>query len=401
MSAAQYPGFFMKDQKRKEIIPFLASNSLIIVPVSVNGSTPLNFLIDTGVKSNILFGKAIGDELGLQYSRKIKLMGADGISDLTASISSMNSLDLGKVAGIFQNILVLDDDFLELEALIGVPVYGIIGHDFFKNNPIKINYDTGLIYFYKTNAHKRKPLFYREWDLVVEEQKPYITTKILQKDGSELIAKLLIDTGANHGIMLNRETTDRIVLPTDTFETELGQSLGGVLYGKIGRVKSLSISTLRFKDVLTSYPDETPYSYILKESGRQGSLGSEVLGRTRIILDYPRNRLLIRKGQDFYAPFEFDMSGIILKKTIEDQPRYYVAGVRDDSPAVLAGIWEADEIISVNQIPVLLWQMPKLIKLLKSKENSVVILAIRRHQDGIIGQNYQDLKFRIVLRKQI
>jgi predicted aspartyl protease len=401
MSLGQVPGFFMKKEKRKQVIPFLASNSLIIVPVSINGNPPLNFLIDTGVRSNLMFSKAIGDELGLQYTRKIKLMGVDGISVLQATVSPANTLDLGDVEGVFQNILVLDEDFLEMESLIGVPVYGIIGYEFFKRNPVKIDYDAGLMYFYRADVGKRKPLFYHQIDLSIEEEKPFIKAKILQKDGSELLAKLLIDTGANHAILLNKETSDLIKLPPETFETELGQSLGGALYGQIGRVNSLTLSALRFKEVLTSYPDENLFSHILKESGRQGSLGAEVLGRTRLIVDYPRNRLLMRKGEDFYLPFEFDMSGIILKKTLQDEPVYYVSGLRKDSPAALVGILENDEIRTVNKIPAFLWQMPALNKLFRSKEGNVIDLEIRRYPEGNFGAEYQDLKFRIVLQKQI
>jgi predicted aspartyl protease len=401
MSLGQVPGFFMKKEKRKQVIPFLSSNSLIIVPVSINGNSPLNFLIDTGVKSNLLFSKAIGAELGLQYTRKIKLMGVDGISVVQASVSPANTLDLGEVEGVFQNILVLDEDFLEMESLIGVPVYGIIGYEFFKRNSVKIDYDAGLMYFYRANVGKRKPLFYHQLDLSIEEEKPYIKAKILQKDGSELLAKLLIDTGANHAILLNKETSDLITLPSETYVTELGQSLGGTLYGQIGRVNSLTLSGLRFKEVLTSYPDENLFSHILKESGRQGSLGAEVLGKTRLIVDYPRNRLLIQKGEGFYLPIEFDMSGIILKKTLDDENVYYVSGLRKDSPAALAGILENDEIITVNKIPAFLWKMPQLIKLFRTKEGKVIDLEIRRYPEGNFGAEYQDLKFRIVLKKQI
>jgi len=401
MSSGQVPGFFMKKEKKKEVIPFLSSNSLIIVPVSVNGNLPLNFLIDTGVKSNLLFSKAVGDELGLQYTRKINLMGVDGNSLMPATISPTNSLDLGEVKGELQNLLVLDEDFLELESLIGVPVYGIIGYEFFKRNSVKINYDAGLMYFYRANVGKRKPLFYHQLDLSIEENKPFIKAKILQKDGSQLFAKLLVDTGANHAILLNKETSDLIKIPSQTYLTNLGQSLGGSIHGQIGRVNSLTLSGLIFKEVLTSYPEENQFTHILKESGRQGSLGAEVLGRTRLIVDYPRNRLLIRKGENFNLPFEFDMSGIILKKTLEDEPLFYVSDLRKDSPAALAGILEQDEIRTVNKIPAFLWQMPQLIKLFRSKEGNVIDLEIRRYPEGNFGAEYQDLKFRIVLKKQI
>src|SRR5690554_269108 len=85
---AQVPGFFMKDDSRRVVMPFTQVNHLIIMPVSINGGPELNFLFDTGVKSNILFSKTIGDSLGLSYSRKLNLVGADGQIVLTASVST-------------------------------------------------------------------------------------------------------------------------------------------------------------------------------------------------------------------------------------------------------------------------------------------------------------------------
>ncbi len=397
---AQVPGFFMKEEKRKVIIPFYSSNSLIIVPVSINGNTPLNFLVDTGVRANILFSKKLGDALGLSYTRKINLMGADGTTTLPAFISPLNTIDLGPLEGVFQNLLVLEEDFLELEAVIGIPIYGIIGHEFFKNNPIKINYDDGLIDFYKRDAVRWRPLFYRKLEMSVEEEKPYIYAKIQQKNGSVIGPKLLIDTGANHGVLLNRETSKEIILPPLTIETELGQSLGGVLYGFIGRLSSLRFAGLKMTEVLTSYPEENAYSYIFKKSGRQGSLGSEVLGRTRLIFDYPRNRLLVKKGEDFYLPFQFDMSGIVVKKIPNDENRMYVSIVRKNSPAEGAGVLPFDEILSINKIPTFIWEMPEVVKLLRSEEGKEIEMKIRRYE-GMDLTKYEDLQFKFVLKKQI
>ncbi len=397
---AQVPGFFMKEEKRKVIIPFYSSNSLIIVPISINGNTPLNFLVDTGVRANILFSKKLGDALGLSYTRKINLMGADGTTTLPAFISPLNTIDLGPLEGVFQNLLVLEEDFLELEAVIGIPIYGIIGHEFFKNNPIKINYDDGLIDFYKRDAVRWRPLFYRKLEMSVEEEKPYIYAKIQQKNGSVIGPKLLIDTGANHGVLLNRETSKEIILPPLTIETELGQSLGGVLYGFIGRLSSLRFAGLKMTEVLTSYPEENAYSYIFKKSGRQGSLGSEVLGRTRLIFDYPRNRLLVKKGEDFYLPFQFDMSGIVVKKIPNDENRMYVSIVRKNSPAEGAGVLPFDEILSINKIPTFIWEMPEVVKLLRSEEGKEIEMKIRRYE-GMDLTKYEDLQFKFVLKKQI
>jgi predicted aspartyl protease len=397
---AQIPGFFMKEESRKVDIPFYASNNLIIVPVSINGSYPINFLIDTGVRANILFSKDLGDAMELSYSRKLNLVGADGAASLVAFVSPTNHLDLGQVEGIFQNLLVLEEDFLELEAVIGIPVYGIIGYEFFKYNPVKIDYDKGMISFYTRDAMKWRPPFYKKIPMTIENHKPYIEAKVRQRSGPVLYPKLLVDTGANHGLLLNKETSDQIVLPELFIETELGQSLGGELFGFVGRVNDLNISGFHLNDVLTSYPEETPFSYVIKESGRQGSIGAEILGRMKLIFDYPRERLLIHRGEKYYAPFEYDMSGLVVKKVTNDEYRIYVSEVRENSPAKKAGILPFDEILSINKIPIVIWELSEIIKLLRSEEGKEIELEIRRYE-GMDINKFEDMRFRIVLKKQI
>lgn len=400
LAQAQVPGFFMKEEARKVRIPFYSSNSLIILPVSINGKGSINFLVDTGVRSNILFSKTLGDALGLEYTRRLSIAGADGSTVIMAQVSPINTLDLGPIEGRLQSMLVLEEDFLELESVIGVPVYGIIGYEFFKFNPVKINYDEGFIEFYKENSIKWNPPFYRKFDLTIEESKAYITAKINQKNGPKLEAKLLIDTGANHGLLLNQETSDAIKMPPVFIESQLGQSLGGVLYGFIGRVNSLKLKNLSMREVLTSYPDRNTFSEIIVATGRQGSLGAEVLGRTRLILDYPKKRALIRKGENFYAPFEFDMSGLVLRKIPNDENRIYISEVRAGSPAYKTGILPFDEILTLNKIPIFLYELSEVFKLLRSEEGKEIQLEMRRYQGDDLT-NYNDYKVSIFLKKQI
>lgn len=398
--SAQVPGFFIKGKERKATIPFISSNSLVIVPVSINGNIPINFLVDTGVRANILFSKNLGDAMSLEYSRKINLVGADGSTALGAFISPVNHIDLGPVEGRLQSLLVLEEDFLEIEAVIGTPVYGILGYEFFKYNPIRINYDDSKIDFFRTDAMRWRPPFYHKLELSIENNKPYIEAKVKQKNAGVLNPKLLIDTGANHGLLLNLETSEEIQLPEETIESELGQSLGGVLYGSIGRVDRLIVGGLKLDDVLTSYPEENDYSFVIKESGRQGSLGAEVLGRMRLIIDYPRGRMFTRKGRDFYAPFEFDMSGIFLKKINTDDNRFYVGQVREGSPAEELGIKQNDEIMAINKIPTFIWELPELIKLFRSEEGKEIELALRRYRNNDLN-DYEDYVVKLKLRKQI
>lgn len=398
--SAQVPGFYVKEEARKTELPFLASNNLIIVPVSINDGPPINFLIDTGVKTNILFSKSLGDQLELNYTRKLNLMGADGKTVLTANVSPTNHLDLGPIEGISQTVLVLDSDFFELEAVIGIPVFGVLGYEFFKYNPVKIDYDKNIITFYETNAMRWRPFGYRKIDLNIENGKPYINGKIKQMVGEDLDAKLLIDLGANHGLLLNRETSDAITIPPKHIESDLGRSLGGDLFGLIGRTRVTNLGGLRFKEVITSYPEETDFSYVIKESGRQGSLGSELLGKTKLILDYRRERMLFRKGNKFNIPFEYDMSGIMPRMMPTEDVRYVANSVRVDSPAYNAGVRVGDEIISINGIPADFWDLSDMVKLFRSEPGREVRMSLRRYRSND-PNDFEPINVSFQLERQI
>lgn len=382
LSKGQVPGFYMKEDKRKIKLPFVDANSLIIMPVSINGGPEINFLFDTGVRSNIFFSKSIADELGMEYTRQLNLVGADGRTVLSASVSPNNNFDMGPVEGIFQAILVLDEDFLELEKVIGVPVYGVIGHEFFKNNPVKIDYDNMVVSFYRRSALRWRPFGYRKIDLEIIGNKPYIESEIRQMQGPHIDSKLLIDTGANHGLLLNMETSDDIILPPVTLESDLGRSLGGDLFGFVGRVRRVNIEGLKFRNVITSYPEKTEFSDVIIETGRQGSLGSDLLNRIKIILDYPRERMLFKKGAKFSNEFKYDMSGLMVRMYSADEKRFYVSQVRKDSPAEKQGVQVYDEIISINKVPVVFWDLTAITELFRSEQGKVITLEVLRRING-------------------
>lgn len=70
--------------------------------------------------------------------------------------------------------------------------------------------------------------WFREIPIELIGNKPYILTSIKQTNGPDLQAKLLIDTGANHGLLLNQETSEDIVLPEPNLKSSLGRSLGEI-----------------------------------------------------------------------------------------------------------------------------------------------------------------------------
>ena len=94
------------------------------------------------------------------------------------------------------------------------------------------------------------------------------------------------------------------------------------------------------------------------------------------------------------------MSGMVVKKVPNDENRYYVGSVRAGSPAYKSGILPFDEILSINKIPMFMWEMAEIFKLLRSEEGREIKLELRRYLNNDLS-NFSDFKLNFYLKKQL
>jgi hypothetical protein len=66
---------FVNSTQKSVSLPFKFINNLIILPVVINDSDTLQFILDTGVSTSIMTELSIGDSLLLNYARQVKLKG--------------------------------------------------------------------------------------------------------------------------------------------------------------------------------------------------------------------------------------------------------------------------------------------------------------------------------------
>ena len=130
---AQNLGFSLKKDQKKVQIPFELYNNLIVIPVVLNGTLPLRFVLDTGVRTTILTEKAYSDILNLVYTKKISIAGAGGMRIVEAFVTGNVSLDIPPgVIGRGHVMLVLAEDYLQLRNYLGTNVHGIVGYELFR-----------------------------------------------------------------------------------------------------------------------------------------------------------------------------------------------------------------------------------------------------------------------------
>src|SRR5690554_2947109 len=190
----------MEGSKQKFSLPFQEVGNLVVVPVSINGSVPLNFIIDTGSPHTIITNIEAVNYFQLKKGKSVFISGlGQSTRRLEAYLSHGNSLTVGEAVSQTADIVLLFEEDFNLSSRFGIPVYGIIGYDLLKDFVVEINYYAKRVsfythdYFYRKKKNKLKK--FDEIPMEVNRKKPYLIVPS-GINGQEVPLKLLIDSGS-------------------------------------------------------------------------------------------------------------------------------------------------------------------------------------------------------------
>lgn len=385
-------GFNIADGKKKVQIPIEIHNNLVVVRVILNNAIPLKFIVDTGVRTAILTQKSFADILQLPYTRKYTVAGPGGENLINAYIANNISLSLPGVIGRGHALLVLEEDYLELRNNLGTDVHGILGYELFSRFILQIDYQKKIMTLMVPQKFKPRKRF-EVIPVRVQDTKPYILAPVGISSEHTLNAKLLIDTGASHGLLLEPESDSRIEVPQKHVSNIIGRGLGGEIEGKTARIKSLEIGSITIPDVLANFPDSASYyTDTLKYAkvDRNGTIGGEILSRFNIIFNFPQEKIYLKKNSSFKKAFYFSLSGINMQAKGSKLDVFQVTEVRENSVAQKAGILKGDQITRINGIPSKELHLNQLNGLLNSRPMKKIKLEVKR------GDQYLNFDFELV-----
>ncbi len=348
---SQHRGFHLLNQRAKRVaIPFELISNLVVIPVRVNEGEDLKFILDTGVRTAILTDGMSVEGIPTVNDRVISLMGAGDQGEISAYVSSGVSFHLPDgVAANGNSILVLKEDYLQLDSFLGTRIHGILGYELFSRFVVEIDYSRQLVVLHRPDSFRPKRSF-QAVPITIQDTKPYLAgAEVVIDDSTRLQTKLMIDTGASHSMMLNQETDARIKVPERHVSGYLGRGLSGEIYGHMARVDHLNIHGFDLKEVTTSFPERSEFTASVSQRiEHQGNIGGSVLKRFRVIFDYANGKLYLKKSRLFRSRFKYNMSGMELMATGPLLMNYKVSKIVKGSPADRVGLREGDLIVSVN-----------------------------------------------------
>jgi len=419
-------GFHLSGKEEQVKVPFKLIKNLIFIPVKVNGVS-MTFLLDTGVEETILFSLEETDTVPFYNVNKIKLRGLGSDESIEALSSRENRIEVTKnLVDTNHTILVVLNEEINFSSSVGIPVNGIMGYHFFKNNCVKIDYAKKHLFVYKENSKKVVKLKkkFTSVPITIENNKPYLNGYFNLNESDERNGKLLIDTGNSDALWLFNNDSDSINIPKSSFEDYLGRGFSGDIYGKRAKIKQFKLKEFFFDKPFVAFPDFNSIKNVTMVESRIGSIGGEVLKRFTVVFDYKNSGLFIKKNQLYANPFTYNMSGLevnhagkqwvpetlnvnafvavvgdeshyqkkenAIKFNFVLKPIFKIANVRDDSPGAIAGLKKDDVIVRINKRYASSYSLQEINDLLKSEEGKKIEFEIERK--GKISKHIVTLK---------
>lgn len=412
-------GFDFTGSREKVTIPFKSINNLIFIPIKVNG-IELNFLLDSGVEETILFGMEDRKEVTFYNVETITLRGLGSADAIEGIKSTNNVLETHGLQSTNHLLYVVLDQEFNLSSHVGIPVNGIIGYPFFKNNLVAINYQNNKISVYKNTLFRKNKIAkkFKKTPITIERNKPYAMADI-QLEEVNIKAKLLLDIGNSDALWLFQNRSKEIKIPTKNFADYLGQGFSGDVFGKRAKLSKLTIEQFEFKDPIVAFPDTSSIRNVRMVPNRLGSIGGEILKRFTVVFDYSGQSLYLKKNSNFNTPFLYNKSGIEfqsiglqwVKETVALQtvskdidplesqgihltntfkykfqlkPVYQILNLRENSDASSSGLKKGDVVISINGNKAYRYTLKQIIELLKSEEEKWITMEVERNSQILV-----------------
>ncbi|WP_366182836.1 PDZ domain-containing protein [Flavobacterium ovatum] len=411
-------------KKNRVSFSFQLVNNLVLVPLKING-VELTFLLDSGVAQTIVFSIDDQNDFEFKNTQKVLLKGFGSDYTVPGLKSTDNILEVkGMISRSHLLYIVLGEEFNFSEHL-GVPVNGIMGYTFLKNNLVEINYSRHRITVYDDNNRNRKKIEakFSKVPLSIEKNKPYLIGNV-KLNGSVDSLKLLVDIGNSDSIWLFEN--EKVAIPNKNFEDYLGKGFSGDVFGKRAQIDEFRLLDFKFSNPIVAFPDSSSIKFLKFIPERMGSVGGEILKRFTVIMDYKNRAMYLKPNKMFKNPFLYNKSGLeiihagmklvniedtrksLLLKTatvfnlnvkntssnfkykFELKPIYKIASVRLNSTAEKSGILKGDIIVSINKHTAESYSYQEIYAILKSENEKYITIEVIRN-----GKRHQ-FKFKLI-----
>jgi len=254
---------------------------MIFVPVRVNGSGLLSFVLDTG-SARTLIDRTIATGLGLKASGKGSLQGAGAGRVPIEFIPDVRLAFPGVESTGFE---LSTADLRPLESSLGVKVDGILGYELFQRFVVTVDYESKSVTFSLPEAfHPNNAA--QSLAIELRDKWSFVKAELVLPGPVTIQDSFMIDSGSSdavdHPIVMKLQSR---------VSAESGVGLGTPVQGATARATSLRLGRYTLEGPIVSCCGAT--------DATSKMIGNEVLRRFTVTFDYPSSRIFIAPNSYF------------------------------------------------------------------------------------------------------
>jgi hypothetical protein len=336
----------------------------IFLQARINNSEPMWFCLDSGASYPFIIDTRQARALRLQLQDHFTREGGAGPNSYDVSETKGVTISLPSLTFKDQSAAVLSLALIDQQ--LGRSLDGIIGLNLFLRYTVEVDYVGKTLRLYDaqtytyTGTGESIPLTLRDGHF-------FVPAKVAMPGRSALNGRFVVDTG---GVMVTVALTSPFSrsndLPAPSQKTISDRSvsgLGGETRLLISRASSFTLGSSVIRAPIIYVSQDTGGA--LASSEYEGLIGSEVLRRFKVVVDYARRRLILERNSNFEEPSEYDMSGVSFRAYGNDFRTFRVYQVLDDSPAAKAGLRVDDVLAAIDGVPASRLTLEQILQMLK------------------------------------
>ena len=318
-------------------------DTIIYLPVKINGRGPYSFVLDTGNAGTPILNEKLAGALQIPLGNKIPIIGAGaktiGLSPIDKLDVAFAGLEFAAVPAAALPLDLMDPHWRKHKD-------GLIGGTIFSAAVTEIDYAKKTVRFSDPKTFVRPA---GEALPIEIYGQPYVRLKIFLFGIPQSVeALMMVDTGVRittFNAPFSKENRLAARSPK-SLATMTGCGIGGESWGVIGRVQAIQLGSLRIENPVVAF--STDQGGVMASDQFSGIIGSDILRRFHVVFDYQGRSMILEKNADFDAPFEYDMSGLRLIAAGDKMDIIKVFYVTEKTPAQAAGLLQGDEIQTID-----------------------------------------------------
>jgi hypothetical protein len=351
-------------------IPFLLYDDVTVLKVRINDSEPLNFIFDSGTTTSLI-DSVTAMKIGLFSTQSEGLMLSNDYEEMP--LAKVKTIKAGNVT-ITDRPVIIEHSFENYYRILGIPIHGIIGLDFFGKYKTEIDFDKMQIQlgnnldtsgFLPINAIIHNALF-------------YVDASIFTTIHDSISHRFLFDTGDMTSISLAEPfwKNNNLLSKCKSYYSGINRSSSGSSSASyFGSFEKIGFYNYHFNGVYINMTSANRGFF--SNDTIAGTLGIDILKRFTIIFDLNNEKIYIKPNKKFNESYRINTTGLRARLN-KDITQCIIEAVLLHSPAEQAGIQSGDVLISINGIIANSWNISQIRQLTRSKPGTKLLFIIKR-----------------------